>query len=241
MAFWCVVVVLILSLCGSQANSELDDSLNTYIDMVLDNSQILMVNEGYDPVALPNGTMGFNRTILGVTWYGEAGIYDGYLAGLSTIERTGDARFILDVDGNVAGTESKMTVVTLKAYYKGTVTFMDLGPTVTVTSYVNGVDIWFQSELLKDTCVFRVSALDVQRIGHISVDIVGLGPLNWIFEMMSEFVANIIRLFIRDMFDNPVQEILNEGLGYVDVSVIGVPLDCTPVDSQYLKQEYRAV
>ena len=40
-----------------------DESLNHYLDLVMSNLQILMVENGLDPLPLPNATTGFNDTV----------------------------------------------------------------------------------------------------------------------------------------------------------------------------------
>ncbi|XP_076055048.1 uncharacterized protein LOC143033461 [Oratosquilla oratoria] len=237
MALQYLILAFVLCSSGSSAAATVrDDSLNQYIDLVLDNVQIMIVNEGFDPAVLPNSTMAFNRTIMGVTWFGEAGLYDGWIAGISTIERKGNVLFLYDAEGKVTGIECKMTIVSLKAHYKSLVTFMDLGPKLDITARVKGVDVWFQAKLFKDSCRFQASALEVLRIGHISMDITGLGLLNWLFEMMYEFVANIIRLFIRNMIEDTVQNIMNQALYMIDLTPVGFFLDCDPQVDRYPPQ-----
>ena len=40
-----------------------DEGLNHYLDLVLSNLQILMVENDFDPMPLPNATTGFSKTV----------------------------------------------------------------------------------------------------------------------------------------------------------------------------------
>ncbi|MPC63043.1 hypothetical protein E2C01_057134 [Portunus trituberculatus] len=58
---WNVLVALVyVYYIGKQPK---DDSLNHYMDLVMDNLQVMLVENGLDPVALPNTSMGFSDTV----------------------------------------------------------------------------------------------------------------------------------------------------------------------------------
>ena len=48
--------------------------------------------------------------ILGVTWHGEATVYNGWLRGLATIFREGDANFVYDEEGRIRGMKSEFGI-----------------------------------------------------------------------------------------------------------------------------------
>merc|ERR1712198_792583 len=64
---------------------------NAFLDQILSNARSTIEKE-LDPVDLPTGGASFSKRILGIPIHGEAKVTDGWLAGLSTLHRAGDAR-----------------------------------------------------------------------------------------------------------------------------------------------------
>ncbi|XP_068201165.1 mite allergen Lep d 7-like isoform X2 [Palaemon carinicauda] len=225
-------IIFMIGLCwgtGDAAAGVGDDSLNLYLDLVFDNLQVLIIENGYDPAALPNATAEFSEKVLLVTWHGEAALYDGWLRGISSLHRSSNADFVTDEQGVITGITAGSSMEQMKGHYKCLAKFMDLGPIADVVFNINGVDTTFAAILDRQVCRFKVSSLNVDSIGHISVDIHGLGPLNWIMEIVSDLVVNVAELFIRDTIEDSVQSLLNEALDSVDISILGPILGCDPV------------
>lgn len=49
-----------------------------------------------------------------MTWHGEAGVYDGWLRGISGIYRSDNAEFVHDSDGRVVGMSAGMGIGGMK-------------------------------------------------------------------------------------------------------------------------------
>ncbi|XP_069987458.1 uncharacterized protein [Penaeus vannamei] len=220
-----IVTVLCLGAVFAAPNPK-EDSLNNYIDMVMENLQILIVENGYDPAPLPNATTGFSDTVLGVTWHGEATAYDGWLRGLASVYRSENAEFVRDDDGIVIGLSTGMGLSAMQGHYKLLAKFMDLGPVADVVMDINGASIFFAAALDRTSCRFHVSTMDVTNIGHISVDIHGLGPLNWIFEIVVDMVVNVVRLFIKNTVESIIQGFTNDVLDQLDLGPLGPIIGC---------------
>ena len=58
-----------------------DDASDAYIDKVLENLRQAIADNGLDPADLPNGEVGFEETILGITFHGKAEVHDGFFQG----------------------------------------------------------------------------------------------------------------------------------------------------------------
>lgn len=41
--------------------------------------------------------------VLGVEWHGEASLYDGWMRGLASVHRSGEAAFIRNAEGRILG------------------------------------------------------------------------------------------------------------------------------------------
>lgn len=68
-----------------------------YIDSVLESLHDQMIDTGLNNINLPDTTTNFSKRRLGVTWQGEAVLYNGNLKGLETIHRTGEAKITIKV------------------------------------------------------------------------------------------------------------------------------------------------
>lgn len=68
-----------------------------YIDSVLQSLHDQMVETGLDNLELPDTQTNFSKRRLGVTWQGEANLFNGNLKGLESIHRTGEATITLNV------------------------------------------------------------------------------------------------------------------------------------------------
>ena len=49
-----------------------DPQSDAYIDQILENLRQMILDEGLDPMTLPDLESGFSDTILGITWHGSA-------------------------------------------------------------------------------------------------------------------------------------------------------------------------
>jgi len=244
------VLAVLLALCcfgaaveaapGSAPAEPKEDSLNNYMDLVIENLNILILENGYDPVPLPNATTGFSDTVLWVEWHGEAALYDGWLRGLSTIYRSANAEFIRNDQGTIVGISTGLGIQQLQGHYKCLATFMDLGPHATVELEIDGVSIFFAADLDQNACRFELPTLEVTNIGHISVDIHGLGPLNWIFEIVVDLVLNVVKSFITSTIEDAVSGLLNDALEDVDLTPIGGILGCE-VQPKILPQPRKTI
>ena len=53
-----------------------------------------------------------------------------------------------------------------------------------------------------------IQTFDIKEIGHIDVNIHGLGPLDWILGTVVGFVADLIRDFLADVLEGPIKDLL---------------------------------
>jgi hypothetical protein len=55
---------------------------------------------------------------------------------------------------------------------------------------------------------FQLTKFEISNIGNISVDIGGLGPLDWILEIVVDLVANLIKDWIADLVEGPLKDVI---------------------------------
>ncbi|XP_045134646.1 uncharacterized protein LOC123518099 [Portunus trituberculatus] len=212
-----------------------DDSLNHYMDLVMDNLQVMLVENGLDPVALPNTSMGFSDTVLGVEWHGEAKLYDGWMRGLASIHRSANAEFIKNSAGVIRGILASLSLGEMKGHYVCLAKFMDLGPVADVFIDVRGSDVYFEALLDTHQCKFRAEVLKVTKLGSINVSIEGLSVLGWIVASLMDFVMIFIGGFVSSFVETVMKDMTDQVLDSIDLSLLGPVLGCDPAAAQLIQ------
>merc|ERR1711973_41295 len=100
---------------------------NTIIDGILSVARAAIVAGGYDNVALPEGSFGFNHTL----WpfgrvFGGVRLYNGFFKGMGNINRIGDAT--AKTEKLTMLLESRVGIVDASLGYSLSITFLDIGP-----------------------------------------------------------------------------------------------------------------
>merc|ERR1712116_32602 len=105
-------------------NLQGDGNANTIIDGILSVARAAIVAGGYDNVALPEGSFGFNHTL----WpfgrvFGGVRLYNGFFKGMGNINRIGDAT--AKTEKLTMLLESRVGIVDASLGYSLSITFMD--------------------------------------------------------------------------------------------------------------------
>merc|ERR1739849_41103 len=141
----------------------------------------MVISENLDPAELPDAETGFSDTVLGITWHGSAKLYNGKFWGLSSIARTGDTSFTVD------GTSARLT------------------------AYADVSDIQIYLDATMDLVALdglKLQEFHISHVGHIDVDISGLGPLDWILEIVADFIDAFLKDWIVDLVEGPLKDLI---------------------------------
>merc|ERR1711936_518974 len=158
------------------------------------------MEQGLDPMTLPDLETGFSDTILGITWHGSATLRNGQFWGLSTISRSRDTSFTV-----VDNTTELTAMLSLKAptgHYDAHAEFMGVG--VGASARIDVVEIQIYADItmtIGDELGFQLKDFYISHLGNISVDIDGLGPLDWILEILVDFLDEFFRVGL--LFEAP--------------------------------------
>jgi len=57
---------------------------------------------------------------------------------------------------------------------------------------------------------FQLKDFYISHLGNISVDIDGLGPLDWILEILVDFLDEFFRDWIKDLVEGPLRDLLQD-------------------------------
>merc|ERR1712045_1004662 len=145
-----------------------DPQSDAYIDQILENLRQMIMEQGLDPMALPDLETGFSDTILGITWHGSAKLNNGQFWGLAGIARTGDTSFT--VENNVTELTAMLGLNGPKAHYDARAEFMGIG--VGASAKINVADIQIYADMtmtIGSELGFQLKDFYISHLGNISV------------------------------------------------------------------------
>ena len=67
-----------------------------------------------------------------------------------------------------------------------------------------------------------MSRFEIADIGNISVHFDGLGPLDWILDVVVNLVANLIKDWIADLVEGPLKDIIQGVLNDIVPDIPGL-------------------
>jgi len=190
-----------------------------YIDGILVFVQELIRTQGLDPADLPEEEVSFSDSVLGITFHGSAKVYNGRFSGLSTIHRSGNTDFILDETTLVL--TANLGVNGMDAHYDAKAEFMGVSVHASANAHVDSLTVYLDTQMtLAPGATLQIAEFQVTNIGHISIDVNGLGPLDWILELLVNSIGNSIRGWLADLISGPLKDILQ---GVLDQYVPEIP------------------
>merc|ERR1712025_841317 len=158
----------------------------------------MVISENLDPADLPDAETGFSDTVLGITWHGSAKLYNGKFWGLSSIARTGDTRFTAYV--GITGAH---------AHYDAKAEFMGITVHASADADVSDIQIYLDATMdLVALDGLKLQEFHISHVGHIDVDISGLGPLDWILEIVADFIDAFLKDWIVDLVEGPLKDLI---------------------------------
>jgi len=190
-----------------------------FIDMILEALHQVIQDQGLDPVDLPTEEVSFSETILGITWHGSAKVYNGKFRGLSTIHRAGNTDFTMD--GITLKLLATLALNDASAGYDAKAEFMGISVGAGADVDISSVEVYLEAEMpLVAGAHLTLTQFQITNIGHISVDVHGLGPLDWILDILVEAIGNSIKGWLADIIEGPIRDLIQ---GLLDDYVPDIP------------------
>jgi len=210
MKLFCLAVIGLLAL-----NVNADKATNDFLDKILANVRPI-IQKDLDPIKLPQKTHSFSKKILFVRVHGEAKVYDGFVSGLSTIHRSGEANMHQEGDSLIVNAHAGIN--NLRGQYRAHATFMNLGPRVGARLSISSVSVRLGAkQALKPDAHPDLFDFRIEHISGVSVKIDGLGPLGWILGGLTSFIANILKDVIADAINAPIKNVIRNELRKVSI------------------------
>lgn len=193
---------------------------NEYVDKLMEQLRPHILNNNLDPLRIPDQIARFSKKVLFVTVHGSARLTHGTAAGLSTIHRAGDCHF--GIQGQTVKISCELGINNINGGFNARAEFMKIGVGANVRFGVSTVRVFFGvSAEIGQTVKPRLERFSINHVAPVGVSISGLGPLNWIANIVSNVVINAVKGVIVKAIENPIRHELNKVLE--SVKIPGLP------------------
>lgn len=180
---------------------------NEFVDNLIGS---IMTTYGHelDPYPLPDMSASFKKRPLFVTYSGEAKLHDGRLSGLCSLHRDGDCTMRNDSGLNAV---VNLAMGVLKFDYKGTVTFMKIGPTVKLHGSIGYLSVHMVIKQTFDGKLF-LKEFKVREIKGLEIKIRNLGILNPLLNLLTKAVTRLFKPNLIAILERNVKDMVSEKL-----------------------------
>ncbi|CAN8005371.1 unnamed protein product [Ixodes hexagonus] len=163
---------------------------------------------GADPFHIPDQKHSFQQDLLFVTAHGEAHLTDGQLYGLSTVQRAGDLLAFYQDHGLIF--EADLEFRNLTGAWKWRAQLLGAGPFGEASLVVRGLALHLRLMLPVGDNVtvgpLQLDALELRDVGHIWLDVQGLGSLDFLVEVFANLVSNAMKWQLAEAVLVPVAD-----------------------------------
>jgi len=180
---------------------------NAYLDDIFRDLRNVLYNSGFDPLyPLPQATTPISG--------GSASIYNGWLSGLSTVHRSGDAS--LESKGTILRPEfiliANAGFTNMLAGYKVQVESLGIDTNADLNALIKGVDFRFQATIKPAAKNVTIDDFTVWNIGPFTTEVTGLGLLNWAAGDIIQLALNSLSDLLAETLSTVIQNLLQEAL-----------------------------
>eukprot|EP00091_Calanus_sinicus_P008700 TRINITY_DN20878_c0_g1_i1.p1 TRINITY_DN20878_c0_g1~~TRINITY_DN20878_c0_g1_i1.p1 ORF type:complete len:146 (-),score=44.36 TRINITY_DN20878_c0_g1_i1:110-523(-) len=108
-----------------------------------------------------------------------------------------------------------------KGHYDASAEFMGITVDAGVSADISEIQIFLDAEMvLTGGSSLQLTDFRISQLGRISVDVSGLGPLNWILEILVDFVDAFLKDWIVSLVEGPLKDLIQ---GILDEEVPDIP------------------
>jgi hypothetical protein len=181
------------------------------LDVAFLNSAHQIKEHGLDPLPLPDHSEMVTRQLVFFTFHGEIHMENGYLEGLSTLRRTGDVT--ISYTDNVIEIEASLGFSKLEGGYTWRANLMGIKRKGGVHFRIKGLDIAVHvHQPNRYNSIPELKSFEIRDIGQVSLDVDGLGSLDFIVEFLGNFITNVFKKQLTEVLQNEIRDIIQENL-----------------------------
>lgn len=184
---------------------------NEFIDALLKNLSELVLECGLDPMPLEDAVIGFETSILGITFSGHIGFNEGFARGLSNVVRAGEASLDFDWTTGLIALDAPLRITNVQFGYSLYIEFMglEISPSAAIIMESVEIDLAIDASLAVPP-VIEVTKLSIHSIKGLSIDIDAIGIIDWMLEIFIGVIANFVKGVLVFILQGPLKAIIND-------------------------------
>lgn len=177
---------------------------DSYIDKMLE-EMLNNKDEKYNPYFLEDSAVGFYRKVIFMNVSGEAKLHDGYIQGLNTLHRV--KHYYLHKEDDKLRVRAQLGVGELEFHYKGSVKFMNFGPTITILGILSYIEVSMEFKVNSMTGRDgKLTKLVIDDMRGMKLRVSSLGPINWAVNPIINGVTKIFKRSVRNCMEHKVKK-----------------------------------
>merc|ERR1712037_659058 len=89
--------------------------------------------------------------------------------------------------------------------------FMGIGVSAGITANIADFGIYIDAEMdVANGGGLQLTNFAISHVGHIDIDVSGLGPLDWILELLVDFVDTFLKDWIVSLVEGPLKDLIQQ-------------------------------
>lgn len=192
-------------------------NLNKIVDGLLDSLRADIIERGKDKISIPDMHKTFQKKVGFLKVKGEFDGEDGWVKNLSTVYRTADV--VASSYGNWISVSCGFGLGHLEVGYdKYQAKFMRIGPHGKIRGIIGKNSILLNATVILagHECSLTLNELVLNQFGGLSLNVTGLGPINWLFSKISTWVLQHFKSEIKGKIESTLREEITEKLSHFD-------------------------
>ncbi|XP_044730597.1 mite allergen Der p 7-like [Chrysoperla carnea] len=198
--------------------TRVDMNINNRVDAKLVALRTVLLQNGYDPLDIPDIEQSFEIRPILITYHGKLKLKKGWLQDMRTITRLGDAYVKIGI-GQKQLARLSLVIPNLEFGFDYSAKFMHLGPTGSIIGNVKDIQIYLELYyyVIQDyyqlvySDLYDIGVIDLKLSGNILTDPIANLFIGIVTNIVHETVVSVVNSTIYNVIDD-INEILHPKL-----------------------------
>ncbi|XP_045471074.1 uncharacterized protein LOC123678218 [Harmonia axyridis] len=192
-------------------------TVNDYADHLMKNFDKLALNEGLDPMDVPDMEIKISRRILLITYWGSLKLSKIKVNDFSTIHRYDNAQISYNKNTKKMRLDIPLELKDIKFKCKYKARLMGLGPSGGLDGEMKSVKMITSLEIDWGTYEASVQKYKITHSGHIKVDFHEFILVDWLINILANTVTTVFKGLILDIVDKIVEGTLQASVNMINL------------------------
>ncbi|PNF26093.1 hypothetical protein B7P43_G04917, partial [Cryptotermes secundus] len=191
---------------------------NDYVDLLLQSLREFVDKNQLNEIDIPDLSASFSKEILWITWHGHFTATQGRVRNLASLTRISDVSLVHDADKGSVTVFGSLGLTELRVHYnKYEAEFQGVGPSGTLDGKVGHNSVFLKVDIIVSTNpIISLHDLYIESADDISVEVSGLGILDWLVSNISSWVIGLFNDNVIDAVSSQLRDYVVEILPNVD-------------------------